>query len=310
MNFENSKTLKKKYLKYKNKYLELKKTMKGGGNPESELGLMNAHQDLMKTKQYYLLKYVNNIDMNAEEALNILSKQFKKPADKKNLYGGQNPALDADKMESFELFQGMIIAQQDLNKTINNKLFKHIKNTNINMNKVLTILTNQFGNESKKNFDGGDPETSQQLMKAHTELMKTKQKIMLSHVKNTYNNVEKALNILKSKFESTYLQYIFENHNEQAGGYHDPFVQNQIRMKQKMVKLQLDTLIWYSKETDNMMNKLVGFLKKLYVDLSTFLPTAKKIADNMNYKKYSGATQEIVYKDGVPVYNDTKEPVN
>ena len=171
-------------------------------------------------------------------------------------------------------------------------------NTNKNTNKVLTILTNQFGNESKKNFDGGDPEVSQQLMKAHTELMKTKQTIMLSNVKNTYNNVEKALNI-------------FENHNEQAGGFHDPLVQNQIRMKQKIVKLQLDNLIWYSKETDNMMNKLVGFLKKLYVDLSTFLPTAKKIADNMNqYNKYSGATQGIVYEDGVPVYNDTKEPVN
>ena len=46
------------------------------------------------------------------------------------------------------------------------------------------------------------------------------------------------------------------------------------------------------------------------LDLSTFLPTAKKIADNMNYKKYSGATQRIVYEDGVPVYNDTKEPVD
>jgi len=44
--------------------------------------------------------------------------------------------------------------------------------------------------------------------------------------------------------------------------------------------------------------------------LSRFLPAAKKIADNMNlYMKYSGATQRIVYEDGVAVYNDTKAKV-
>jgi len=46
MNFENSKTLKKKYLKYKTKYLELKKTMKDGGNPESDTDKIESNDNI------------------------------------------------------------------------------------------------------------------------------------------------------------------------------------------------------------------------------------------------------------------------